>query len=160
MVGEAEVVSHGTDSWNVKRCRCGRPRDQVGRSACAACQQAALARLTGLLRGEIAPTVKGCSKCGGPLDRPGQRYCRGCHAAYARAHRPKHADLHNEARQRAICRAHTKVLVRRGHLVKTPCACGALDVSAVHLNWDDPRAVVWRCSRCRRSEATRRIAAA
>jgi hypothetical protein len=92
-----------------------------------------------------------CSKCGGPRDRAEQAYCRSCHAAYARAHRPKHSELAPEARRRANCRRLTGMLVARGKMAKTPCACGATDhVTAVHHDYDDAWAVTWTCQACRR----------
>jgi len=68
-----------------------------------------------------------------------------------RQNRPKHSELPDEARRRANCRAYTNVLVRRGKLVRTPCAfCGADEVQAHHEDYADPRAVVWVCRPCRR----------
>lgn len=102
-----------------------------------------------------------CSGCKGPRDRgPEQRYCRACHAAHARATRPKHSELDPEARKRANCRRVTGMLVARGKIDKTPCGCGATDVSAVHHDWNDPRAVTWQCDRCRRAATNRHVAAA
>lgn len=107
----------------------------------------------------IPRPVRACASCGKPRDRgPKLRYCRACHNAYARAHRPKQIALSDEAKKRANCRAHTKMLVKRGQLVKTPCTCGARDVTAKHLNYDDPRAIEWICTDCR-SGVRREVAA-
>ena len=53
-------------------------------------------------------------------------------------------------KRRANCRAYTKMLVKRGQLVKTPCACGTREVTAVHADYSDPWAVEWKCADCRR----------
>lgn len=89
-----------------------------------------------------------CSKCGG-LRETAHRYCRACKNAYARSTRPTHSELAPEARKRANIRRTTSILVARGKMDKTPCACGAINVTAVHHDWDDPWAVMWRCKACR-----------
>lgn len=90
-----------------------------------------------------------CSRCGAER-RDHQRYCRQCHAAYARATRPKHSALSPEARRRANCRRLTGMLVARGKMAKTPCTCGATDVTAVQLgDYSDPWDVAWKCRACR-----------
>jgi hypothetical protein len=101
-----------------------------------------------------------CSKCGALNDRPGQRYCRQCHNAYARSRRPKHAELSAEARRRANCRAYTKVMIRRGDLVKTPCACGSTDGLQARQRGDysNPFDVDFVCKACR--TGVRHVAAA
>lgn len=69
--------------------------------------------------------VEQCSKCGQEPARPGQRWGRSCHAAWMRAHRQKHRELSMRARQKADCRAHTKMLQRRSALPRGPCQeCG------------------------------------
>lgn len=92
-----------------------------------------------------------CSGCGGPRDRGrSQSYCRTCHNDYARTHRPKHSALSPEARRRANCRRLTGMLVARGKMAKTPCTCGATDVTAVQLgDYSDPWDVAWKCRACR-----------
>lgn len=97
--------------------------------------------------------------CGNRRDRPGQAYCKECHAAYARATRPKHSELDPETKRRLNCRRYTAMLVSRGKLTKTPCACGATDVSAVHHDWNNPRDVTWRCARCRKNQTVQTAAA-
>jgi hypothetical protein len=76
-----------------------------------------------------------------------------------RAHRPKHSELDPEARRRANCRRLTGMLVTRGKMEKTPCACGATDVTAVQLgDYSDPWNVAWKCKACR--TGVRHVAAA
>jgi len=71
--------------------------------------------------------------------RAGQRWCRECHAAYQRAHRPRHRDLPDEQRRKANTRSYTKVLQRRGVLPKGPCElCGAAAENH-HPDYSDPR---------------------
>lgn len=71
-----------------------------------------------------------------------------------RAARPKHSDLPEEERQRATCRAYTRVLVRRGKLVKPDqCErCGSPKPQAHHLNYRDPKTVLWLCRPCHLNE--------
>ncbi len=70
-----------------------------------------------------------------------------------RANRPKHRDLKPEAKRRAVCRAYTNVLVRRGQLTKGPCQnCGAAKAQAHHTDYSDPRTVTWLCGPCHRAE--------
>lgn len=98
----------------------------------------------------VQPPSTHCSGCGGDRDRgPAQRYCKACHAAHARRTRPKHSELDPEARKRANVRRLSSMLVARGKMDKLPCACGSRNVTAVHLNFDDPFAVVWKCKACR-----------
>jgi hypothetical protein len=102
-----------------------------------------------------------CARCGGPRDRGQEKaYCRTCHNAYARSNRKTHSELSPEARARANCRAYTKQLVKRGQLVKTPCACGAVEVTAVHHDYSDPRNVTWACQACRTGRTDQRPAVA
>lgn len=93
---------------------------------------------------------KACSRCGGPRNRGAHlAYCRDCHNEYARAHRPKHQELSDERRRKVNCCRYTNMLVQRGQLVKTPCGCGARDVTAQHHDWTNPRNVTWVCKACR-----------
>ena len=92
-----------------------------------------------------------CSFCGVTPERFGARLCRACAAAYARGHRTPHRDLPDDKKRRAICRAYTNVLVRRGHLTRGKCAiCGENEVQAHHPDHDNPRCVVWLCRTCHR----------
>lgn len=85
-------------------------------------------------------------KCGNP-SRPGQRTCAPCHAAYMRAHRPKHRELPPEARKKANCRAHSHVLVNRGTLVRRPCEVPGCEIRAEmhHDDYSNPRLIRWIC---------------
>lgn len=101
-----------------------------------------------------------CSRCGAARDRDDQRYCRRCHAAHARATRPKHADLTPEARRRANCRRLTGMLVARGKMEKTPCFCGVTDVTAEQLgDYSDPWNVAWKCRAHRTKQRIAAVAA-
>ena len=66
--------------------------------------------------------------------------------------RPKHSELSEEARKRAVTRAYTNVLVRRGKLTREPCKfCGTTEkVQARHPDYNDPRTVDWVCKFCHR----------
>ena len=89
-----------------------------------------------------------CSKCNGLLDesRVGkQRYCKKCHAANMRATRPKHSELPLDNRKKANCRAHTKVYIQRGKILKMPCwVCGE-KAEAHHEDYSNPFDVIWLC---------------
>ena len=93
-----------------------------------------------------------CSKCDNSLEesRAGKyRYCKGCHAEHMRLNRPKHSELKPEARQKANCRAHTKVYVERGNLVKESCCnCGHDHTEAHHSDYSNPKLVRWVCRPC------------
>jgi hypothetical protein len=65
-----------------------------------------------------------------------------------RATRPKHSELPDQARIKANTRAYTHVLVKRGVLVKTKCACGSEKVEAHHPDYKNPRLVEWKCRPC------------
>lgn len=96
-----------------------------------------------------------CPRC---TERPraaGDSYCTPCRRAYHRDYmrrtRKSYGEMSDEERRKARCRAYTRVLVQRGQLEKTPCACGSSDgLQARHTDYDDPRAVVWVCRACRR----------
>lgn len=52
---------------------------------------------------------------------------------------------------KATTRAYSKVLVRRGKLVKDPCAhCGAPEVEMHHPDYANPWLVIWLCHICHR----------
>ena len=97
-------------------------------------------------RGQIKKT---CSKCGNELEesrQDKQRYCKGCHAAQMRATRPKHSELPEESRKKANCRAHTKVYLKRGNIIRTPCiVCGDINSEAHHEDYNKPKEVIWYC---------------
>lgn len=92
-----------------------------------------------------------CPGCGvRPKDDHQGRYCLECRRALRRAYWARaggSAGLSAEAKRRANVRTYTRVLVQRGHLLRSPCLCGESDVQAHHLEYE-PRAVVWLCRRC------------
>lgn len=94
-----------------------------------------------------------CSKCGARPARPNQRYCLDCHNAYSREHRKPHRELPAEAKAKAVCRAILRVYVRRGKVVRSPCArCGNPRVEAHHKDYSRPLDVVWLCRECHLKE--------
>lgn len=85
-----------------------------------------------------------CSKCRTNPPVNGQRYCRPCRAAYMRANRPPYSKLSPEAKKKAACRSHTKMMIRRGQIERQPCWCGA-KAEIHHNNYDDPSDIQWLC---------------
>lgn len=63
--------------------------------------------------------------------------------------RPKHSQLPDEQRKRANTRAYSKVLVKRGTLLKEPCSvCGSPESQMHHPDYSNPRLVEWLCRPC------------
>lgn len=93
-----------------------------------------------------------CSCCGGAIEdhRYGQqRYCLKCHAAYMRAHRPKHRDLPPLARKKANARSYAHVYRDRGLIDRKPCViCGSVNSQMHHEDYNKPTDVVWICRPC------------
>lgn len=66
-----------------------------------------------------------------------------------RAKRPKHSELSDEQRRKAVCRSYTRVLVERGELTQKPCeSCGSAESQAHHPDYSKPRVVEWLCRPC------------
>lgn len=88
-----------------------------------------------------------CSRCGAEPRRRGQRWGNRCFAESMRRTRPKHRDLPPDKKLKAVCRAYTGVLVKRGVIPKQPCErCGGTKgVEAHHPDYTKPRKVVWLC---------------
>lgn len=103
----------------------------------------------------IKPTCSKCEKPLGPTRIGKYRYCNLCHAANMRAKRPKHSELTNEEKKKLNCRSHTKMLLRRGTIVKLPCKCGSVKVEAHHTDYNNPRLVTWLCRPCHMKEHKR-----
>lgn len=99
-----------------------------------------------------APTLlhgKRCTRCRRrPRRGPKQRWCLRCHAAANRATRPTYGELSPLQRLKSRCRSYTNMLIRRGVLVRGPCAwpgCVYADTQAHHPDYTKPRLVVWFC---------------
>lgn len=90
-----------------------------------------------------------CSKCSRPLEetRAGkQRYCRACHAEHMRNTRPKHSELPELARKKANARSYVHEYIKRGKVIKLPCAvCGSERSEAHHEDYCKPLEVIWLC---------------
>lgn len=88
-----------------------------------------------------------CSHCRHVKPRKGQRLCNDCHAAYQRGARPKHRDLPEGQRRKAVVRSIAKVYASRGKLPKQPCrVCGStVKVERHHPNYSKPLKVVHLC---------------
>lgn len=97
--------------------------------------------------------MKLCTQC---LSEPrlpySNSYGRNCRNDYMRRNRPKYSELTVEERKKTVCRSYTKVLVKRGTLVKQPCvSCGQTGADAHHPDYTQPRLVIWFCPECHRS---------
>lgn len=90
---------------------------------------------------------KPCARhCGSTRDLAYAAYCSECRRKYMRFRRRRYSEMTQEQRNRANCRSHTRLLIERGTLPPQPCqVCGDPAVQAHHVNYDDPRAVVWLC---------------
>lgn len=90
-----------------------------------------------------------CCKCGGPVEESRiykQGYCKNCHAEHMRNNRPRHSELPELAKKKAIARSYLKTYVKRGKVVKLPCEiCGSERSEAHHEDYDKPLEVVWLC---------------
>jgi hypothetical protein len=61
--------------------------------------------------------------------------------------------LSEEERRKDICRSYTHMLVKRGHIQKSPCLlCLAEPAQAHHPDYNDPRLVFWLCLEHHREE--------
>lgn len=96
------------------------------------------------LRSALFPPMKICSKCDQPA-APRRAYCLACHAANMRVFRSLHP-MTPEQRKRANARSYLHVYVKRGKVVRQPCAvCGDAHAEAHHPNYDKPLNVRWLC---------------
>ena len=87
-----------------------------------------------------------CSKCNKLNVRSIQaRYCPDCHAKNMRNWR-KTNPANDEQRKKSNCRSYTKMLVKRGTIIKGNCQiCGDKNVHTHHLDYNNPRNVRWLC---------------
>lgn len=96
-----------------------------------------------------------CGRCRRIPRASNHGWCRNCINAYKRVwwkRRGGYAGQTRTARLKASCRAHTRVLVRRGQLRPMTCVCGAENTRARHLNYNSPRAVIWLCPACHKND--------
>ncbi len=85
-----------------------------------------------------------CSKCKDELNTKA-RYCRLCKAKYMREWRKTHK-ITEEQRLKGIVRSKTKMLIKRGKLIKLPCeVCNENNVEAHHDDYSNYRNVRWLC---------------
>jgi ribosomal protein S27AE len=94
-----------------------------------------------------------CSKCESYLEPhkigSAARYCNPCKNEWARGHRPKHSELSDDQKKKAVCRSYAGVYIRKGKIKKEPCSnCGNPEVQAHHEDYDKPLEVVWLCKDC------------
>lgn len=93
------------------------------------------------------PTREPLCQCGKPreLHRP---YCSACTSARNREYRAKHP-IQGEARLKANARSYLHTYIRRGKIIKGPCAdCGSENAEAHHSDYSKPLDVVWLCRKC------------
>lgn len=99
-----------------------------------------------------------CSRCQINPPRPGQRYCHECHAAYARANRPKYCEFTPEQQRRADARTVANMAVRRGQIPRRPCEIPGCKAPADkhHPDYSRPLEVQWLCQAHHLAEHGRR----
>jgi hypothetical protein len=100
---------------------------------------------------QSSSAVDTCSKCRCEPRAPSQRWCLACRNVWLRANRKRHGELPAAARRKAITRAYTNVLVKRGVLSREPCSCGNPVAQAHHPDYSNPRLVEWLCLACHRA---------
>ncbi len=134
------------------------------RARSGACDQTHISNFFDRRRPTRVARLSRMSTCRSPLPicrpshrtRRGQRTCRSCHAAYMRAHRPKHRDLAEQMRRKANCRSYTNVLQRRGVLAAGPCQCCGAPAENHHPDYADPRRIDRLCRSCHRAHHVKR----
>lgn len=62
-----------------------------------------------------------------------------------REHRKHYGDLSPDEKRRAICRAHTNQLIRRGQITRLPCEVCGQKAQAHHPDYTKPREIRWLC---------------
>ena len=85
-----------------------------------------------------------CSVCGTIHDLLTHRYCKACKARYMREWRKCHK-LSVEQRRRANARSYLHTYVKRGKVLKQPCAVCGKPAQAHHPDYSQPLLVVWLC---------------
>jgi hypothetical protein len=85
-------------------------------------------------------------KCGTAITGRAKR-CNPCHAAYMRLNRKSWSELSDLERMKAGARSALKMAVRRGTVVKGPCAiCGTdQNIEGHHEDYSKPLEVAWLC---------------
>jgi hypothetical protein len=88
-----------------------------------------------------------CAKCG--VQRKAQRssYCADCRNAYARAFRPKYADLSEEEKHKNRCRSYAHTYLKRGLIERKGCEVCGQKAQMHHEDYNKPLRVRWFCAR-------------
>lgn len=91
--------------------------------------------------------MKSCSNCDNPRRKSGN-YCLSCHAGKQREFRQHHS-LTESQRMKMNARSYLHVYVKRGKIIKAPCAkCNNIKSEAHYPDYSKPLEVIWLCREC------------